>query len=183
MSNIRFPVVICRSPGDWRKDLFDATKINNPSWGSCSGGVHRYQSGSSIYGYIPYDDVPDGVACSGRHSFYGHDAKMCICKSHNRYEEFKIGYMILEQQANIKYHKKTRPQTARRIIVLLALNEKMSRSELITRLINETYSENAIAKALEKLKTDNSIEEFFDEEATTSYLKLKDNFGYFLDTK
>ena len=81
-------VRICRHPGDYEGGPFPADQISNVHWGCVSGGVHRQQNGFSLYGYAPYEDVMDIVACSGRHNFGYNDMKICITAAHNKDKDF-----------------------------------------------------------------------------------------------
>lgn len=83
---------------DYNYATVDYNKIGAFRWDNVSGGVKVYHKGYRIYGYIDYEVASNcGISCSGRHSSYNSDVKVCVVK---KYTDPKIYKKILEEVGN-----------------------------------------------------------------------------------
>ncbi len=161
MDNKNNTVIICRRPGDYEGGLYDASKIKNIHWGRCSGGVNRLQNGWSLYGYIPYEDAEELVACSGRHNFGYNDAKICVVASTNA---DRPAYYRLVEMADERAGcgiaggcPKGAPSATKRIRQIVAEKGEVSRGELKSLMLEEGYSKGVIPKAIKLLYQQNVL--------------------------
>lgn len=161
MDNKNEMVIICRSPGKYKDALYAASKIERVHWGRCSGGVNRLQNGWSLYGYIPYEDAEELVACSGRHNFGYNEAKICIVASCNA--DRPAYYRLVEQAderggcgiaANCP---KGAPSATKRIRQIVGEKREISRGELKSFMLAEGYSKEVIPLAIKNLHLQNVL--------------------------
>lgn len=151
-------VIICRSCGDYAQDEVDAELIDNVHWDKISGGVHKRQSGYSLYGYIPYDMAEKlSIKCSGRHNWGYNDAKVCIQASNNK-GEYRKGYNYLVKQAGPKPQSDIsigRPDgqgpCTKKILFLLKEREVVERGELREEIVELGYQRNTFCNAMRAL--------------------------------
>lgn len=155
----KYVVYISRHPGDYTGGEYDASKINRVHWGRTSGGVHKLQSEYSLYGYVPYADAMDIVACSGRHDFGYNDMKICIVGVNNKDNaKYRAGYYHLVEQADERAGcgvaancPKGAPICTKRIREILNQRKKLYRRELRSILCEEGYGVVTIRESIKNL--------------------------------
>ncbi len=152
-----FKVWFSRDPYSNKGNEYPAEKITGVRWDKVSGGLHKHQSGYSLYGYIPYKDVAELLSdCSGQHDFGDNDGKICIPASPNRKPEYRDGYKMLLEKAGPKpssSREHSLPPCTQRILELAPI----SRVELFKQLNNEGYTSKRISGAITRLKNTNKI--------------------------
>ena len=158
-------VIICRQPGDTlNKAPYYSAWIEGIHWDNVSGGVHKRQSGYSLYGYIPYSHAKELVSCSGEHDYRDNMAKICICASDNKEEPYLSEYKDIVQDAGPKpasdiaiNRPEGEPPCTRKICALLNGKEYMLRKELCSELLEIGYAQKTIRSALKRLQRENRI--------------------------
>lgn len=151
-------VIICRSPGDWKRGVYEADKICDVNWGRVSGGIQKLQNGWSIYGNIPYEDAEEIVACSGRHSF-ATIARICVTASGNKDNpQYKAAYYSLVEKADEKRGwgiasgcPKGKPICTKRIREIMSEVKQITRGELKEKLDSEGYARETINESIKNL--------------------------------
>lgn len=78
---------------DYMYGQVDYDDIDGFRWDSIGGGARSAHKGVRIYGYVDYDIACNsGIACSGRHSGYHNNVKVCVVR---KYTDTKIYEKIL----------------------------------------------------------------------------------------
>ena len=151
-------VLICRSPSGTTGGEYPIENIRNPHWSRVSGGYNRVYGWYALYGYIPYEDAEQIVDCSGRHSYYGNNVKICIIEKDNRSENHSMAYRELLKVAGEKPMSviaRNRPGNAppctKRILQIMTERKRMLRRTLRKMIINEGYREVTFRRALNDL--------------------------------
>ena len=147
-------VFICRTINRTEDGVaISISEISGVHWDNISGGVHRRQAGYSLYGYIDYDLAYEFGLCSGRHSYYREDAKICIPNSCNK-GDYRKGYLELKRDAGEKpkanYRKPRQKPCTQQVCLLLSEVPYFFRKDLRQRLKEMEYTVN-IARALKRL--------------------------------
>lgn len=105
-------VIICRNPETPNSATSECPvdMITGIRWDFLSGGYGKNTNKYYLYGYIPYRMAMRLVDCSGRHSGYNSDAKICIVKSKNRQAKYMKNYiqMVRDLRSNTKEPKQIR---------------------------------------------------------------------------
>ena len=179
--NIKGLVIICRHPGDYETAAIDAAKISGVHWSCISGGIRKRQAGRSLYGYIPYEDAIDLVACSGRHNFGYNDAKICITASYNKDDpKYCVAYYALVEIADEKAKcgiaakcPVGAPSCTKRIRQLLTNTPEISRRNLRTTLCSEGYEAKTITEAINNLKWQKIIELDGDSRSSKQIIRMR----------
>lgn len=174
-------VLICRHPGDYEGGPFPADKISNVHWGCVSGGVNRRQNGFSLYGYAPYEDVMDIVACSGRHNFGYNDMKICITAANNKDNpKYRAAYYSLVEKADEKSRcgiagkcPPGAPSCTKRIREIMAEKKTTTRRELRNSLLDEGYKTETIRDAIKNLRYQEFLEAEGDWRSPSQIIRLK----------
>lgn len=155
-------VMISRQPSTDGTD-YDAEKIIGVRWDNISGGYQKRQAGYSLYGYIPYSEAVELVACSGRHGGYDNLAKVFIVKPKNKKSAYWEGYQYLMELAGEKpasklnTHPYAYPLRKRLLEVLQANGNIMQRDDLRKILNAERYKSSSIRDALRSMVKDGRI--------------------------
>lgn len=152
-------VCICRSPGDYEGGPYPAEKIKNIHWGCVSGGVYKRQNGLSLYGYAPYEEVMDIVACSGCHDFGYNDMKICVTATGNKDNpKYQAAYYALAEKADERSKcgiaancPEGAPAGTKRIREIMNVRKELTRRELRNILLEEGYGSETIRKSIKNL--------------------------------
>lgn len=135
-------VIICRQPkSDYRGEV-SVDIIRKPHWSNIAGGIQSRMNNFYLCGYIPYSVAVETVACSGLHDFGNNEAKIVICKSHNK-GKYAEGYAYLAALAGRKSltspanSEKAKPCT-KKILELLE-SQSLTRKELREQLLDLGY--------------------------------------------
>ena len=152
-------VIIYRHSGDYQGSEYAADKIKNVHWGRVSGGVKKAQNGFSLYGYIPYSDAMDIVACSDRHDYGYNDAKICITATTNKDNpKYRAAYYGLVEKADEKascgiaaHCPNGQPSCTKKIREILYQKGKIYRCDLKAELIQIGYRADTIQEAINNL--------------------------------
>lgn len=162
--NDELKVIISRHPNNYTKQAaFPISEIDGVRWDNISGGVHRRQSGYSLYGYADYDSVKDLINCSGRHTGRGNYIKICIPATPNKVSPYNKAYKILLESAGPKPKNPfpSRPQGAlpctKRILKILNEQDSITRKELRDLLNSEKYTTQCVRNAINRLKKQEKI--------------------------
>ena len=163
---IKGKVLICRQPGDWRGGAYEAGKIKGVKWDCVSGGVFKRQNGWSLYGYIPYEDAMELVACSGVHNYGYNPAKICITASGNKDDpQYRAAYYGLVEKADergkcglAEHCPPGKPMCTKRIREIMYDVGVISRGELKKTLIEEGYDKTIVAESIKNLHCQSILE-------------------------
>lgn len=161
-------VLISRASGDPYKAEISINEIDNVHWDDVSGGAHKVNGYYSLFGYIPYELACScGISCSGRHSYYHNDAKICIQFQINQSEKFKQGYQALLNEAGPKPESKisrNRPYGAGPCTkyILTRLNfssiKQLTRGEIRNELYTIGYKSYTVSNAFRALLIQEKIQ-------------------------
>ncbi len=138
----------------------DIAEISDVHWDNCSGGVHRYQRGYSLYGYIDYHKYKDQVKCSGRHDYGDNDMKVLIPRVPRDDPSYSL-YKILCDEAGEKPKafptcSRKLPPCTKQILHYLESGE-MTRGELRQSLYDDEYERERVCNAIRTLIIQNKI--------------------------
>lgn len=152
MSDLK--VTIMRHPQSYtKKGTISINEIFGVHWDCESGGIHRKQSGYSLYGYIDYSVGKELVDCSGQHDKGYNNMKICIPAKYNKGEAYKI---LLEEagdkpRSRISIERpKGYPPCSRRILEILD-DSPLTRKQLRAILLEDGYQKETIRNAINRL--------------------------------
>ena len=161
-------VLISRASGDPNTAEISINEIYNVHWDDVSGGIHKVNGYYSLFGYISYDLASScGISCSGRHSYYHNDVKVCIQFKINQSDEFIEGYEALLKEAGPKPQSpisRNRPQGAgpctKCILKLLSASnaKQLTRGEIRNTLYNIGYKSGTVLNAFRLLSKQGKIQ-------------------------
>ena len=154
--NEELTVNVCRQPGANQIAEIAVVDIIGPiHWDRESGGYHKKTAYYNLYAYADYEWVKNNIDCSGRHSGFGNDAKICILEGNNIDSKMhKAGYKYLCGIAGEKpktlYKVEGKPACTDAILEKLA-EGSITRKDLRTELMSEGYLEETIRGALNRM--------------------------------
>lgn len=161
-------VLISRASGDPNKAEISIDEIYNVHWDDVSGGTHIVNGYYSLFGYISYNlACRCGISCSGRHSYYHNDAKICIQFKINQSDQFKKGYQVLLNEAGPKPESKisrNRPNDAgpctQHILKQLSssITKQLTREKIRNELYTIGYKSHTVSNAFRALSIQNKIQ-------------------------
>ena len=140
--------------------FIDINEIFEVRWDNVSGGIHRYQNGYSLYGYIDYHSYQSLVKCSGKHDRGYNNMKVLIPRVSKKDPTYPA-YKKLCEAAGEKpkfqsSHPCGMPPCTKRILALLS-EEINTRGKLREILKSEGYQVTTIRNALRSLISQRKI--------------------------